>query len=158
VPRRGGNTPIKLVAAEEAPVPQLTKEELLQFAQDLRNGLSDEGLKEKYGLSDRTLVVHRMAVEGRRKQPKADDARPTRKVSALELVSDVRSGMDESAMMQKYSLTSRELQKLFRKIISAGLMSAQELADRLKITESQLTEVFAMAAGIARGTKDNHEK
>lgn len=133
----------------------LTKEELLQFAHDLRDGLPDERLKEKYGMSDKTLVACKMAVVGRRKQPQSDAARPTRKVNALELVSDIRSGMDEASMKIKYNLTSRELQRLFRKIISGGFMSAQELADRLKITESQLTEVFARAAGVAKGMKEN---
>jgi len=65
--------------------------------------------------------------------------------------------MDEATMLQKYGLTSRQLQKLFRKIISAGFMSAQELADRLKITESQLTEVFKIAEGVRKNLKQDIE-
>lgn len=147
-----------MVADMEVPMPQLTKEELYQFARDVEEGLSDEELKEKYRMSDRTLVIHKVAISGRRHRSTPAVPGRRRKVSAVELVNDIRSGMDEDAMKEKYGLTSRELQRLFRRIISAGLMTAQELADRLKITESQLTEVFAMAAGLADQLKQEEEK
>lgn len=128
-------------------MPHLTREQMLQFARDVREGLSDEDLKQKYDMSDRTLILHKMAVMGQLRPAKPRGKRRTRKIDADGLVADIRGGMDEASLMQKYNLTSRELQKVFRKIISAGLMTAQELADRLKITKSQLTEVFALATG-----------
>jgi len=142
----------------EPPVPQLTKKELQEFAKDVRQGLSDEELKEKYDMSDRTLVLHKMAVLGRLRPVKPGAARPTGQINVDHMVEDIRGGMDEASLMQKYDLTSRELQKVFRKIISAGFMTARELADRLKITESQLTEVFALATGAIKDPRQPEGK
>jgi hypothetical protein len=63
-------------------------------------------------------------------------------VSAHDVVQDIRSGMDDEALMIKYRLSFRQLQRLFRKIIIGGFMPPLELAQRLCVTKSQVTEAF----------------
>lgn len=61
-------------------------------------------------------------------------------ISAKEVMSDIRSGMDDETFMAKYSLTFRQLQRLFRKMILGGFIAPQELAQRLCVTKSQVME------------------
>jgi len=68
-------------------------------------------------------------------------------ISAQEVLNDLKSGLDDQGFMIKYKLSYRQLQRLFRKMIQAGVVSPMELAQRLCITDSQVTEVL-------RQTKD----
>jgi DNA-binding MarR family transcriptional regulator len=63
-------------------------------------------------------------------------------ISAKEVLDDLRSGMDDKTFMGKYKLSYRQLQDLFRKMIKAGFVSPIELAERLCVTSSQVTEVI----------------
>jgi hypothetical protein len=69
-------------------------------------------------------------------------AKPKIKISANEVLEDIRSGMDDEGFMLKYTITYRQLQALFRKLIKAGYISPLELAERLCVTQSQVTEVM----------------
>jgi hypothetical protein len=68
--------------------------------------------------------------------------KPKLTISAGEVLEDLKSGMDDEAFMIKYSLTYRQLQRLFRKMIMGGFISPLELAERLCVTRSQVTEAF----------------
>jgi hypothetical protein len=63
-------------------------------------------------------------------------------VSAHDVVQDIKSGMDDEALMIKYRLSFRQLQRLFRKIIIGGFIAPMELAERLCVTKSQVGEAF----------------
>ncbi|MGB6064807.1 MAG: hypothetical protein WBG50_08355 [Desulfomonilaceae bacterium] len=63
-------------------------------------------------------------------------------VSAHDVVQDIRSGMDDEALMTKYRLSFRQLQRVFRKIIVGGFIGPMELAERLCVTKSQVSEAF----------------
>ena len=68
--------------------------------------------------------------------------KPVVKISASEVLSAIRSGVDDQTLMVKYNLNYRQLQVLFRKMIKAGYVTPLELAKRLCVTESQVTEVL----------------
>jgi hypothetical protein len=68
--------------------------------------------------------------------------KPRMTISASEVLQDLRAGMDDEAFMIKYSLTYRQLQRLFRKLIAGGFVSPLELAERLCVTQSQVTEAL----------------
>ncbi len=53
----------------------------------------------------------------------------TRKVSSKEVLQDIRSGMDETAIRQKYNLSPKGLKDLYEKLVQAGF-----LGDDLKPT------------------------
>jgi len=69
-------------------------------------------------------------------------AKPKIRIDAREVLRDLRSGMDDQELMTKFSLSYRQLQRLFRKLILADLISPLELASRLCVTESQVTETL----------------
>jgi hypothetical protein len=77
--------------------------------------------------------------------------RPRIVVSAHDVVKDIRSGMDDQALMIKYGLSFRQLQRLFRKIIIGGFIAPLELAERLCVTKSQVSEAFVE---MKKGPKD----
>jgi ribosomal protein S19E (S16A) len=51
-------------------------------------------------------------------------------ISSQQAVWDIRSGMDDSAMMQKYKLSPGGLESLFEQLISAGAIDQSELEQR----------------------------
>ena len=55
-----------------------------------------------------------------------------RKISAKEAVADIRSGMDDPALMKKYNLPPDGLQSLFDKLIIAGFIDLSEMERRLR--------------------------
>ncbi len=68
--------------------------------------------------------------------------KPRLTISVREVLEDLRAGMDEEVFMIKYSLTYRQLQRLFRKLITGGFVNPLELAERLCVTQSQVTEAL----------------
>ena len=72
-------------------------------------------------------------------------------VSAHDVVQDIKSGMDDEALMIKYRLSFRQLQRLFRKIIIGGFIGPMELAQRLCVTKSQVAEAFVELKKAAKG-------
>lgn len=68
-----------------------------------------------------------------------------RKINAKELVEDVRAGMDDSAMMRKYNLSPEQLEMVFEKLVEADFITMQELYERSKVTDSQITAAFVEA-------------
>ena len=60
---------------------------------------------------------------------------PKHKISAKELAADIRQGMDDSAIMNKYGLSSQGLETAFKKLIEANILQQSALADRATVTE-----------------------
>jgi hypothetical protein len=53
-----------------------------------------------------------------------------RTINAKEAVADIRSGMTSSDLMQKYGVSAKGLEALFRKLVAAGLLHENELDRR----------------------------
>ncbi|AFM27890.1 ATP synthase subunit I [Desulfomonile tiedjei] len=58
-----------------------------------------------------------------------------RKITAREVLADIRVGKNDSSLMQKYSLSAQGLQSVFQKLLRAGLITQQELNDRNPVSE-----------------------
>jgi uncharacterized protein (DUF433 family) len=123
---------------------RLDKDQIRRFVRDVKEGMPDRLLKLKYDLSGRVLALHKMVA--REFLRKSAASRPKKRIAAEEVVRDIKTGMDDESLKRKYSLTNRQLQRLYRKVIAGGYMTVAELANRLSITESQITEAFAQAA------------
>lgn len=54
-----------------------------------------------------------------------------RKITAREILADVKAGYDDSELMDKYSLSAQGLQSCFNKMIQANLVTRQELDARV---------------------------
>ena len=53
-----------------------------------------------------------------------------RKISARQAVVDIRSGLDDSALMEKYDLSAIGLQSLFDKLVTSGYLDFSEIQQR----------------------------
>ena len=53
-----------------------------------------------------------------------------RTVKASDIVNDIRSGMDDSVLMVKYSLTAKGLESAFKKLLDAKALTRGELYSR----------------------------
>ncbi len=59
-----------------------------------------------------------------------------RSIKAGAVVRDIRSGMRIDTLMDKYRITSKGLRDLFRKLVSADVVSTTELDERKNLYES----------------------
>lgn len=59
-----------------------------------------------------------------------------RKISGKEIVNDIRSGLSDTELMQKYGVSSRGLQSIFRKLLSAKAIGPVELHERSSFDDS----------------------
>lgn len=118
------------------------EERARQFVADVRAGMSDEALSAKYGLSQRKFFLYKASALDIIAKERAKEFKAKRKINARGLLADVKSGMNDDALMTKYVLTARELQSVFRQIIEAGLATPLDLSSRLAVTKSQVREAF----------------
>jgi uncharacterized protein (DUF433 family) len=106
--------------------------------------MDDETLAKKYDLQGKAFQSHKIAalnLLGQRKGGKS--GKPSLKIKSGDVVKDIRAGLDNEELKEKYQLSPRQLQSLFRKIIDAKLMSPLELASRLSVTPSQVSDVIS---------------
>jgi hypothetical protein len=114
-----------------------------QFVDDISAGLTDTVIQEKHGIYGPKYYVYKAAAKDFIRRQKRSEATVKRKINGRQFLNDIRDNMDEGSLMVKYRLTPRQLQALFRQLISGGYATAQELSGRLKITKSQVTEALA---------------
>ena len=51
-----------------------------------------------------------------------------KKLSAMEMVTDVRAGADYAALIHKYKITAKQLKSVLTKLVEAGALENEELA------------------------------
>lgn len=67
---------------------------------------------------------------------------PKKTIKAKELVADIRAGMDDAGLMQKYGLSARGIIMALNRLIWAGLMSSSEFAARKSLAKTLYMPVF----------------
>jgi hypothetical protein len=65
-----------------------------------------------------------------RQQAEDEEDMSKQKVSAKSVVADIRSGISDDDLMEKYNLTPKGLESLFAKLIEKNIVTASELAGR----------------------------
>ncbi len=113
-----------------------------EFVKDVLAGMSDAGLQEKYRVSGQNFYAYKATVLDFIAKKKAQKPKRRIEINAKQFLADLRSGFDDEMLMIKYGLLPRQLQRAFRKMIEAKLITALELSNRLKITKSQVKEAF----------------
>lgn len=58
-----------------------------------------------------------------------------RKITAREVLKDIRAGMDDAALMRKYQLSAQGLQSVLNKMVQAGIVTEEELDERVPLSE-----------------------
>jgi hypothetical protein len=66
----------------------------------------------------------------------------TRTIKAKELVKDIRSGMTDFDLMEKYKLDPPSLDRLLRHLVDADLVTQGQLEERSQLSDSQITRAF----------------
>ena len=113
-----------------------------EFVQDVRDGLQDEALQQKYHIYGKRFRIAKAQVIDFLAKAKAAGTRFAREIDGKQFLADVRSGLDDDILMGKYDVSARQLQALFRELIAAGAYTPLELSSRLAITKSQVWEAF----------------
>ena len=62
---------------------------------------------------------------------------PKRKVSAKEIVQDIRAGMDDSSLMEKYEISYQALRKVFGKLVDAQMLTQSEIDQRNSLSKEK---------------------
>jgi uncharacterized protein (DUF433 family) len=100
---------------------------------DIRSGLDDSRLKEKYGLSDdgvQNMYEQLLDADLLEKEGTQYVVPRRRRIGTKEIVSDIRSGLTDLDLMEKYKLSSRGLQRVFTKLVDAGALLEGDIAER----------------------------
>lgn len=113
-----------------------------EFVRDIQGGLNDEALQQKYSLYGKKFRIAKAQVMDFLAKEKAARTQPTREIDGRQFLADIKSGTADDILMSKYSLSARQLQALFRELITAGVFTPLELSDRLAVTKSQVWEAF----------------
>lgn len=64
------------------------------------------------------------------------------KVNAQDVLDDIAAGMDDARLMDKYRLSARGLESLFRKLSDAGLVTESDLNRRMPLRENTVIVDF----------------
>jgi len=118
---------------------------------DIRLGISDVAMMQKYGVSARGLerlfkklidagAIEQFELEQRMRSTQRShavdlvtspfpDARKTR-INPGDAVPCIRSGMSDTELMDRYDISARGLDSLFRKLVDAGEIDSSELESR----------------------------
>jgi hypothetical protein len=70
------------------------------------------------------------------------DVMAKRTIKAKELVKDIRDGMADFELTQKYGLTEYEFQCVLNYLVDTGLVTKWELEQRQQLSESQIIRAF----------------
>ncbi len=137
--------------------------------EDIRSGLDDIALMEKYALSgealqvvfeelladghlapsdleDRTFVTYPSVVLNVRPSKSAETHAKKPVIDAADAMHCIKEGMDDAALMKRYELSARGLQSLLTKLVSAGAVSQADLEKRVAkshsmvVVDQQITE------------------
>jgi hypothetical protein len=68
---------------------------------------------------------------------------PKRKIKAKPFVRDLRDGMSDGKLMEKYLLSPDQLQKVFQRLVDAGEIDEMELFMRTSLDDSTIIKAFA---------------
>ena len=61
-----------------------------------------------------------------------------RAIKAKEFIADIRNGMSDFALTEKYVLSPRAFERLLDHLVEYGLIEERELEDREQLTTSQI--------------------
>ena len=106
-----------------------------EFVKDVGAGLDNASLQAKYNLSGEKLSTYKAVAQDILTRRRADRHRHRRRIDWHQFLNDVKSGMNDDALMIKYKIVESQLRKLYGKVIIAGLASPVELGAWLQTRE-----------------------
>ena len=67
---------------------------------------------------------------------------PKRKIKAKPFMKDLRDGMGDRELMEKYALSGNQLHKVFKKLVDSGAIDEMELFMRTSLSDSTISRAF----------------
>jgi Ankyrin repeats (3 copies)/Ankyrin repeat len=67
---------------------------------------------------------------------------PKQRIDAKDAIRDIQSGAGDSTLMEKYNISSRGLQSLFKRLVGAGLLKQEEIDRRMNEFEETVDLVW----------------
>lgn len=68
-----------------------------------------------------------------------------RTINAKAIARDVHTGMGDTLLMEKYHLSSKQLESVLRKLVEADLISHFQLYERTSLSDTQMARAFSEA-------------
>ncbi|MBM3302430.1 MAG: hypothetical protein FJ118_05995 [Deltaproteobacteria bacterium] len=68
--------------------------------------------------------------------------RPKKKLKAWPFLKDLRTGMADEALMAKYKLSPRQMERVLERLVDAGLLHELELYERTRLSDTMITKAF----------------
>jgi predicted transcriptional regulator len=68
-----------------------------------------------------------------------------RTINAKALARDVDAGMGDTLLMEKYRLSTKQLESVLRRLVDADLISHLQLYERTRLSDTQVTRAFVEA-------------
>jgi hypothetical protein len=65
-----------------------------------------------------------------------------RTIKAKEFIRDIRSGMTDPELIEKYELTFNEFERLLRYLLDVGLITEEQLEQSQQLSKSQVIRAF----------------
>lgn len=109
--------------------------------QSLFKKLLAAGVITQTGLDARSAKLNHCPATGETLSDRDTEDAITRKRLLKEIAEDVRSGLEDAALMLKYSLSADELHRMFDDLLAEGLMESSELDRRLPAQPSILLDM-----------------
>lgn len=66
-----------------------------------------------------------------------------RKLSARQVITDLRAGLSNDELMEKYNISPESLRYVFKRLVEARLMTELQYYQRMDLTESDLFRAFS---------------
>lgn len=66
-------------------------------------------------------------------------------IKGKKIVRDVHAGMGDTALMEKYELTPKQLEKVLRMLLDCDLITHMQLYERTSLSDSIVTKAFMEA-------------
>ncbi|MBI5571814.1 MAG: ankyrin repeat domain-containing protein [Desulfomonile tiedjei] len=106
----------------------------------LRSGADNQALMERFHLSPKGLhsLFKKMVVAGLVSEEELKARIGKVPVDLAQMEADVRAGLDDSALCEKYGLSSAELEKLYERLVESGAMDVAEFYERISLAEAAL--------------------
>jgi len=105
-------------------------------ARDIRSGMTDSQLMEKYGISAKglqSLILKLLEVKAitqeeiNRRRAAYHDTSVIQRIQDADFIKDIRSGMSDSDLMTKYALSGEGLRRIFQRAVEANAITLEEL-------------------------------
>jgi uncharacterized protein (DUF433 family) len=101
-----------------------------QILRDVRAGVDDSEIMEKYGISSVDLqnLLKQFVTAGLlRQSARPSTPRPKRSVNVKEIVRDISLGLSNDQLMEKYRLSPAMLQKVCKKLLDSRVITRDQL-------------------------------